>query len=121
MPTAYEQALDLAVPRVIEEAVRICEIPAPTFREQARAAYVHSRLGAIGGWDHLAIDSLSNVVAIRRGDSKAARVMAAAHLDTVFPDAETPVLRERGKLAGRGIGDNSAGVAALLAAAEALQ
>src|SRR5690606_12026280 len=52
---------------------------------------------------------------------KAARVMAAAHLDTVFPDAETPVLRERGKLTGRGIGDNSAGVAALLATAEALQ
>ncbi len=121
MPTAYEQALDRAVPRVIEEAVRICEIPAPTFREQRRAEYVHGRLDAIGGWDHLAIDSLSNVVAIRRGDPKAARVMAAAHLDTVFPDDETPVLRERGKLTGRGIGDNSAGVAALLATAEALQ
>jgi len=121
MPTAYEQALDRAVPRVIEEAVRICEIPAPTFREQRRAEYVHGRLEAIGGWDHLAIDSLANVVAIRRGDPKAARVMAAAHLDTVFPDAETPVLRERGKLTGRGIGDNSAGVAALLATAEGLQ
>ena len=30
--------------RVVEEAVRICEIPAPTFEEAERAAYVRERL-----------------------------------------------------------------------------
>ena len=121
MPTAFERALEQAVPAVIEETVRVAEIPAPTFHERDRARYVYRRFEAIGGWDHLAIDGIANVVAIRRGDPRAARLMVAAHLDTVFPDAETPVRRSRGRLTGRGVGDNSAGVASLLHVAEAMQ
>ena len=49
MPTAYDRALDRAVPGVIEETVCITKIPAPTFREQTRARFVHDRLAAIGG------------------------------------------------------------------------
>ncbi|MDA0271234.1 MAG: M20/M25/M40 family metallo-hydrolase [Chloroflexi bacterium] len=121
MPTAYERALERAVPAVIEETVRICEIPAPTFRERTRANYVRDRFESIGGWDHLAIDSVSNVIAIRRGVPGAARILLCAHLDTVFPDATTPVVRSRGKLTGRGVGDNSLGVAGMLGVAEAIQ
>jgi tripeptide aminopeptidase len=121
MPTAYERALERAVPAVIEETVRICEIPAPTFRERTRANYVRDRFESIGGWDHLSIDSVSNVIAIRRGVPGAARILLCAHLDTVFPDAATPVVRSRGKLTGRGVGDNSLGVAGMLGVAEAIQ
>ena len=110
MPTAYERALTALAPEVIAETVRITELPAPTGRERTRARYVHSLFDRIGGWDELTIDGIGNVIAIRRGRSDAARVLVGAHLDTVFPDAETPVTRSRGRLHGRGVGDNSAGV-----------
>lgn len=125
MPTAstsrYVQALEQSVPSVIAETVRIAEIPAPTFREQARAQYVRERLDGMGEWDDLHVDGLSNVVVVKRGDASRTRVLVCAHLDTVFPDEVTPVTRERGKLIGRGVGDNSLGVATLLAVANALQ
>ena len=105
MPSNYERALARLAPDVLAETVRICEIPSPTFRERRRARYVHSQLEEIGGWDQLTIDGLSNVVAIRRGRADAARVLVSAHLDTVFPDVETPVTRTRGRLSGRGVGD----------------
>lgn len=121
MPTAYERALDGAVRGVIEETVRIAEIPAPTFHERPRAQYVYERLAAISGWSHLEIDRLANVVAVRRGTAGRARLLLCAHLDTVFLDAATPVVRSRGRLTGRGVGDNSLGVAAMLGVAEAMQ
>ena len=121
MPSRYERTLARLVPEVLTETVRICEIPAPTFHERRRARYVYSQLEAVGGWDQLTIDGLSNVVALRRGRADAARVLVSAHLDTVFPDAETPVTRTRGRLSGRGVGDNSAGVATLLAVARAMR
>lgn len=121
MPTALELALEHAATAVTEETVHIAEIPAPTFREGERALYVRQRLEGIGGWSQLAMDGLSNVIAVRRGDPSAARVLVSAHLDTVFPDAATPVTRERGRLIGRGVGDNSLGVATLLGVAQAIQ
>ncbi len=116
----FERALERAVPSTIDEAIRICEIPAPSFHEHDRAAHVHARLAEIDGWASLQTDSLANVVGVRRGAPGRARVLVAAHLDTVFPDASTPVVRERGRLVGRGIGDNSVAVAALIAVARAL-
>ncbi len=121
MPTAYERALDRAVPGVIAETIQITEIPAPTFRERTRARHVYDRLEAIGGWSHLEIDGLANVVAVRKGQAGRARLLLCAHLDTVFPDAATPVVRSRGVLTGRGVGDNSLGVAAMLGVAQAMQ
>jgi len=118
---AFEQALHRLAPSVVEETIRVTEIPAPTFREGTRAAYVFKRFEEIGGWDHLAMDSMSNVVAVRRGDPSRARILACAHLDTVFTDEATPVTRSRGRLTGRGVGDNSLGVAATLGLAQALR
>ena len=121
MPTAFERALDGFARGVADETVTISEIPAPTFNEGARARYVHQRLQAINGWDGLELDSIGNVVARRQGEPGKARVMIGAHLDTVFPDPATPVVRERGRLVGRGVGDNSVAVAAVLGLAAALQ
>ncbi|MDA0353314.1 MAG: M20/M25/M40 family metallo-hydrolase [Chloroflexi bacterium] len=121
MATTFEAHLAAAVNRTLAEAVRIAEIPAPTFAEDARARYVEERLAAIGGWASLTRDRMGNVVALHRGEAGRSRVLAAAHLDTVFPDATVSIRRQRGKLLGPGIGDNSLSVAALLAVAEALQ
>ena len=120
MANAFETALEQAASRVVQETVRITEIPAPTFRERRRAGYVRDRFEAIGGWDQVSLDSMSNVVAVRRGEPGRARILVCAHLDTVFPDEATPVTRGRGRLIGRGVGDNSLGVAAVLGVAEAL-
>lgn len=121
MATKFEAHLEAAVKATLDEAVRIAEIAAPTFQEQARAKYVEARFAQIGGWDSLTRDRMGNVVAIRRGDPERGRVLAAAHLDTVFPDTEVTIQRARGKLLGPGIGDNSLSVAALLAVGTALQ
>lgn len=121
MATAYENALERVARGVVDETIRVTEIPAPTFQERHRAEYVRDRLAGLGRWDDLTLDSMSNVVAVRRGEPGRARVLVCAHLDTVFPDAETPVTRSRGRLVGRGVGDNSLGVAAMLGVAEALQ
>jgi tripeptide aminopeptidase len=121
MATTYEQRLSSLVNATIEEAIRVAEIPAPTFREQERARYVEQRFAAIGGWDTLDRDRKGNVVAIRRGDPGRGRVLVAAHLDTVFPDSEVTIRRERGKLLGPGIGDNSLSVATILTVGQALQ
>lgn len=121
MATKFEQHLEAAVSRTLDEAVRVAEIAAPTFQEQARARYVEERFAAIGGWDALTRDRMGNVVAVRKGERGRGRVLAAAHLDTVFPDAEVSIRKARGKLLGPGIGDNSLSVATVLAVGEALQ
>lgn len=121
MATAYERALELAAPAVLEETIRICEVPAPTGRERVRANSVRERFAEIGGWADLSVDAIANVVAVRKGEPGAARILLCAHLDTVFPDATTPVERGRGRLTGRGVGDNSLGVAGMLGVARALQ
>ena len=118
--SGFEQELRRLVPSVIDETIRVTEIPAPTFREGARAEYVRRRFEEIGGWDDLAMDSMSNVVAVRLGEPGRARILACAHLDTVFPDEATPVTKSRGRLTGRGVGDNSLGVASVLGLAQAL-
>ena len=42
------QWIDTHVDRMVEEAVQICEIPAPTLEEAERAAYVKRRFAQLG-------------------------------------------------------------------------
>jgi len=106
---------DANVKPVIEEAIRICEIPAPTFEEAERAAYVQQRFVALGLRD-VAIDAAGNVRGRRPGTGGGPGVAVGAHLDTVFPrETDVRVRREGGRLHAPGIGDNSVAVAALLA------
>jgi acetylornithine deacetylase/succinyl-diaminopimelate desuccinylase-like protein len=101
---------------------RIAAVPAPTGEEGARARLVAGLFAAAGL--PVEVDELDDVVATLPGGSGAAgppRVLIAAHLDTVFA-AGTPLpIRRRGdRLIGPGIGDNSLGVASLLALPELL-
>ena len=112
--------VDAHATQVVEEAIRICEIPAPTFEEAERAAYVRQRFVGLGLRD-VAIDAAGNVRGRRPGAGGGLGVAVGAHLDTVFPrETDVRVRREGTRLHAPGIGDNSVGVASLLAMIEAL-
>jgi tripeptide aminopeptidase len=107
-------ALEAHVADVVEEAIRICEIPAPPFGEEARATYVAARMEALG-LPAPRRDDVGNVICELPGSPDAPVVVVSAHLDTVFgPEVEIRVRREGPRLAAPGIGDNSVAVAALL-------
>ncbi len=102
---------------VIDEAKTIQAIPAPTFDEGERAAYVLQRFQAVGLLDaHL--DEAGNVLGRTAGsDRSRPAVMISAHLDTVFSRQTVQKVglhSQPGRLIGPGIGDNSLGLAALI-------
>lgn len=107
---------------VIEQAVAIQQIPAPTFQERPRALHVADQFTALG-LHQVELDDLHNVYGLLPGTrSSLPAVLISAHTDTVFP-AETPltVSRQHDQLLGPGLGDNSLGVAALLGLAHTLR
>ena len=112
--------LTAADERLLESQVALCEIPAPTGLESRRAAAVARRFAALGLND-IRTDDVGNVIAVRPGLTSDAPVLVCAHLDTVFPEGTAVrVEREGPQLAAPGIVDNSRGLAAMLALAEAI-
>jgi tripeptide aminopeptidase len=107
--------------RTIEDAVALCEIPAPPFAEDRRAAAFRDRLAGLGLRD-ARIDGEGNVLALRPGSGETPLVVLSAHLDTVFPKGtDVTVRREGNRLYAPGIGDDSAGLATLLGVIRALE
>lgn len=106
---------------IVRRQVELAEIPAPTGDEWARGARVAELLAAAGLRD-VRQDDAGNVLALREGSGpSAAPVVVCAHLDTVFPrDTPLGVRRDGSRLIGPGIGDNSRGLAVMLALAEAI-
>ena len=101
---------------VLDRQVAICQIPAPPFKEAARAAAYARELSALG-YANVRIDSIGNVIAeLRGGDGPT--VMIAAHLDTVFPEGTDATVKRSGtRMDGIGIGDDCRGLAVVLAVA----
>lgn len=106
---------------LLEETLRVCHIPAPTFDEAERAVYVAERMRTIALSD-VQVDDIHNVSGVLHFANPGPTTLVVAHLDTVFPRA-TPlhVRRTKQRLYGPGIGDNSLAVAAMLSVAEAMQ
>ena len=98
---------------IVNLAVTIQQIPAPTFSEEKRAAYVHKRFLN----EHLldvSVDEIWNVYGRIPGSGDVPPVVVSAHLDTVFPQSvDLNVSYVEDKIFGPGIGDNSLGVASL--------
>lgn len=100
----------------LQQTLTIQQIPAPSFDEAARAAYVQQQFEHHGLQD-ITTDSVYNVYG--RLPCPTAKPQSAllisAHTDTVFP-AETDLTQreEPGRIYGPGIGDNSVSVGALL-------
>lgn len=104
-----------------DEVIRLCEIPAPTFAEAERGAYVRSRFAQAGLTD-VTTDAVGNVLGWLPGGDEGPAVLLAAHLDTVFPaGTDCTVRRGDGTLHAPGIGDNCSNLAALIVLADVLQ
>jgi tripeptide aminopeptidase len=104
---------------ITDEQVRLTEIPAPSFREEKRAAAVKALLAAEGLSVHT--DKIGNVTGELRGTSDTEIVLVTAHLDTVFPaETDVKVRRESEQIIAPGISDNGTGLAGLLALARAI-
>lgn len=116
-------SLDAGHDRMVAETIELTEIPAPPFKEAARARAYLAKLKAAGLTD-VEADAEGNVMGLRRGTGPAGGpvVVIAAHLDTVFP-AGTPVKvrREGTKLYAPGVGDDTRSLAVLLAYVRALE
>jgi acetylornithine deacetylase/succinyl-diaminopimelate desuccinylase-like protein len=112
--------IDSAAERFTAEHIRICEIPAPPFKEQERARYFAARFAELGLTD-VHTDSEGNVIGFYRGESEESLLAISAHLDTVFPEATDVKVRRKGsRLCAPGIADNVAGLAALIGLGQTL-
>jgi acetylornithine deacetylase/succinyl-diaminopimelate desuccinylase-like protein len=116
-PSLQQWAQNTAV-WTIEQARIIQQIPAPTFAEGERAAWVAGQFRALK-LEQVEIDAERNVVGMIPGANPAApALLITAHTDTIFSAGTDLAQRVEGDAVyGPGIGDNSMGVAALLALA----
>ena len=109
--------------RFVRELITLTEIPAPPFKEKARAAAYLEMLRGLGLSD-VEMDAEGNVMGIRRGTGNAAdrSVLAVlAHLDTVFPEGtDVKVKRDGTKLMAPGVGDDTRGLALILSIVRAM-
>ncbi|HLJ61874.1 MAG TPA: M20/M25/M40 family metallo-hydrolase [bacterium] len=114
-------ALDRAIDGHLSLVEAIAAIPAPSFGEAERGAYIADRFREAGLLD-VAIDEAGNVRGLFAGGGPAPRVVLAAHMDTVYPtEAHQPPRREGARLTGSSVRDNAAAVAALVTLARAMR
>ncbi len=106
--------------RTIADIITLTEIPSPPFHEAVRAAAYLDMLKAHGLAD-VEMDGIGNVMGVRAGTGNGPLIVVAAHLDTVFPaGTDVKVRREGTKLFAPGVGDDTRGLAVLLAYIRAL-
>lgn len=107
--------------RVLDLAVAIQQIPAPTFAEARRASYLQACFEAEGLAD-VWVDELGNLYGRLPGAGNSPPLVVSAHTDTVFPvGTDLRVQRQADCIHGPGIGDNALGVAGLLGLVWALR
>jgi tripeptide aminopeptidase len=111
-------ALDAAKntePQTIDDQIRFCEVPAPPFKEAARAEVLKGEFVQLG-LQNIRVDRAGNVLGDRPGAALHPHLVLSAHLDTVFPEETNVKVTRRGqRLEGPGIGDNCRGLAVLVA------
>ncbi|MCA2984292.1 MAG: M20 family metallopeptidase [Gemmatimonas sp.] len=106
--------LEKNFPQQLEEWVRLTEMPGKSGQEQARGAYVKAAFEKEGLKP--TVDSIGNVVAVRKGTGGGPTIVIMAHMDVVFPnDTPRKVRRSGDTLFAPGVGDNTASVANMLA------
>ncbi len=118
--TAF-RVLETQFEETVYDTIALTEIPAPPYKEQARARAVLERLQREPGLRNVQIDDEGNVIAERPGLNGGPTIALAAHLDTVFPEGtDTRVTRNGTLFRAPGIGDDSYGLASLLAVIRAM-
>jgi tripeptide aminopeptidase len=105
--------------RFVRELVALTEIPSPPFKEQARAQAYLEMLRQHGLSD-VEMDPEGNVMGVRKGAGDGL-VAVVAHLDTVFPEGTDVTVKRQGtRLAAPGVGDDTRGLALMLAIIRAM-
>ena len=105
--------MDPFLTRLLDLAITIQQIPAPTFAEYRRTALLFS-LFREEGLSHVEVDRAGNVLARSNGENSTPSLIVCAHSDTVFPvSTDLSLRRTPEQLTGPGIGDNAIGLAAL--------
>src|SRR5271163_4480698 len=108
------QSVDERSSAIVDEWVRLVEIPAPSGKEQARAKYIRAEMEKLG-LSEIRTDDIFNVSGVRKGTGGGPTVVFAAHMDTVFPEGtDVKVKRTGDVLRAPGIGDDTANLMATL-------
>ncbi|ALK99705.2 peptidase M20 [Massilia sp. WG5] len=112
---AAAATLDKEHGRIVEDGIKLAEIPSPPLKEAARAR-VYEKMFREAGLADVKMDEEGNVLGVRKGahgDGKF--VVVSAHMDTVFPaGTDVKVKREGNKLRAPGIGDDTMSLSVLL-------
>ncbi len=104
---------------ISEQHLKLCRVPAATFLEEKRAAWIADRFRDLG-WE-ARIDRAGNVIASLAGRRDDPSVAVTAHLDTVLaPRTDDDIMvGNDGRFLGPGVSDNGAGLVGLIALAAA--
>ena len=115
---SFHEQLD----QIVDLAIAVQQIPAPTFAEAERAAWIQNRFETLGLAD-LFQDELGNVYGRYPGQNpQQPPLILSAHTDTVFPaETDLTIRHEPPLIYGPGLGDNSTGVAGILWLAQTLR
>jgi len=113
--------IDANVSELLDQIIEIQQIPAPTFDEAKRAAFIQERFLDVGLAD-VSQDELHNVYGrFPSQNPTLPPVVISAHSDTVFPAGTDLTVKRDGRyIYGPGIGDNSTGVGGIIFLAELL-
>lgn len=108
------QSVDQRAAGIVDEWIKLVEIPAPSGKEQARAKYIRAEMEKLG-LSEIRTDDMFNVSGIRKGTGGGPAVVFAAHTDTVFPEGtDVKVKREGDVLRAPGVGDDTSNLMATL-------
>ena len=113
LSAALEDEIEAAQSETLELIKTLCRIPAPSHREERRAAFIREWLEVRGF--SAEIDDAKNVRCGWGVEESGEIAVVMAHIDTVFPDLEPmPMREENGRLYCPGVGDDTANVAGML-------
>ena len=108
------QSVDERSSAIVDEWIRLVEIPAPSRKEQARAQYIRAEMQKLGLTD-IRMDDMSNVSGVRKGTGGGPTVVFARTWTRCSPRAPTlKVKREGDILRAPGIGDDTSNLMATL-------
>lgn len=115
---AYIDALEA---QTNADLIALTELAAPPFMEDKRAQ-AYQQLFKEAGADQVWIDEVGNVIALKKGKEGNKVVALDAHLDTVFPEGTDVTVQQKGDtLYAPGIGDDTRGLAMVLAVFKAIK
>src|SRR5436190_7014700 len=106
--------------RFVSELVALTEVPAPPFKEKKRGEAFLALMRQLNLSD-VEMDGAGNVLGVRKGTGSGPMLAVLAHMDTVFPEGTAvTVKRDGSKFSAPGVGDNTRGLALMLAVIRAM-